>query len=92
MYALRFGTPPVATSVGGLKDTIVPWPNPEATGFTFEPAESEPFFQAIRQAVELFDDKRSWRAMLRRAMLADFSWEASANQYLDMYRDLGAWL
>ena len=28
MYALRYGTPPIATSVGGLRDTIVPCPHP----------------------------------------------------------------
>ena len=38
IYSLRYGTPPVATHVGGLIDTIVPYPDAEATGFMFDTA------------------------------------------------------
>ncbi|SNR96801.1 starch synthase [Humidesulfovibrio mexicanus] len=91
MYALRFGTPPVATAVGGLRDTIVPHPAPGATGFTFQDPTPDGFFAAIQQALELWDaDKPAWEAMVDRAMGQDFSWEQSAAQYIDLYRSLGA--
>lgn len=91
MYALRFGTPPVATAVGGLRDTIAPYPHPRATGFTFENSTAEEFYAAIRQALDLWrDDKPYWKGMVERAMGQDFSWEQSAAQYIELYRSLGA--
>ena len=90
MYALRYGTPPIATAVGGLRDTIVPWPLPEATGFTFGRFEPESFLRAILDAVNLWEnDKRGWKAMVRRAMQPSFTWERSGHQYIDLYRQLG---
>ncbi len=91
MYALRFGTPPVATAVGGLRDTIIPWPDPQATGFVFENAEPEPFFQAVKNAVDLWqDDHEEWSNLQRRGMLQDFSWNNAARSYLNIYRRIGA--
>lgn len=90
MYALRYGTPPVATSVGGLRDTIIPHPSPQATGFTFERPEAESFLGAIEAAVRCFADKEQWRGMVHRAMAANFSWDVSADHYLRAFRETGA--
>jgi len=91
MYALRFGTPPVATAVGGLRDTITPYPHPQATGFTFEEPTAEAFYDAVRQALDLWRSNRpAWKGMVERAMAQNFSWEQSAAQYIDLYRSLGA--
>lgn len=92
MYALRYGAVPVATAVGGLKDTITPWPRPDATGFTFAPNGAEGLLEATLQAVRVFEDKPVWEAMRGRAMSADFSWRKSAEKYLEIYRELGAWV
>ena len=43
MYSLSYGTPPVATAVGGLRDTIIPYPAENATGFVFPSATPEKF-------------------------------------------------
>jgi starch synthase len=90
IYALRFGTPPVATAVGGLRDTIVPWPDPAATGFTFAAANPDLFYAAISDAIDLYSRPDEWRAMVVRAMRADFSWEKAAKAYIQVYRELGA--
>lgn len=91
IYALRFGTPPVATAVGGLRDTIVPYPRAGATGFIFPRADAEGFHAAVCQALDLWrTDKKAWRGMVDRAMAQNFSWEQSAAQYVDLYRSLGA--
>lgn len=86
MYALRYGTPPVATAVGGLRDTIVPWPDKDATGFVFSESSPEAFFHAIRQAVYLWEnDPEAWNGMISRAMRQAFTWEKSCVQYSDIY-------
>ncbi len=90
MYSLRYGTPPVATAVGGLKDTIVSYPHPEATGFTFEPGRPGAFLQAVLQAVALWSRPQAWWRLRKRAMEQDFSWSRSAQGYLDVYRRIGA--
>ncbi len=90
MYALRFGTPPVATAVGGLKDTIVPWPDREATGFIFQRSDSRSFLEAVMQAVAVWRTMPdAWQAMVRRAMSKEFTWQDAAGRYVDVYRELG---
>ena len=89
MYSLRYGTPPVATAVGGLKDTIVPYPHEHATGFIFEKSDSVHLMKALKQALLLFEDKDSWKKMQARGMKADFSWKRSAEIYIQAYQKLG---
>lgn len=90
MYALRFGTPPIASAVGGLRDTIEPWPAPGATGFIFDWPDSELFLEAILDAVEVWEqDPVTWRGIMERGMSQRFTWENSGKQYIDLYRELG---
>ncbi len=89
MYSLRYGTPPVATAVGGLVDTIVPFPDPQATGFIFEKSTPESFLGGIEEALDLWEDRPAWQEMQTRAMKASFSWEDAAVRYLKIYRELG---
>jgi len=90
MYALKYGTPPVATAVGGLKDSIVPWPDPQATGFTYYHPDAQDLLETILEVCALWEDNQAaWRGMTVRAMNQNFSWDASAVKYLEMYRELG---
>lgn len=89
MYSLRYGTPPVATAVGGLKDTIVPYPDENSTGFIFKNSTSQDLLNAIKQALEVFDDQEAWMDLQLRGMKADFSWQKSAELYAKTYQKLG---
>ena len=43
----------------------------------------------IRQAERVYyNKKREWNKIVDRAMAADFSWNASAKKYQDMYDEL----
>ncbi len=90
MYALRYGTPPVATAVGGLMDTIAPYPSPAATGFVFPRPEPDLFLRTIETALSVWEDKKAWAAMVKRAMTQTFTWEGAASEYLELFRSLGA--
>ncbi|HVT92428.1 MAG TPA: glycogen synthase GlgA [Bryobacteraceae bacterium] len=81
IYSLRYGTVPIVRATGGLDDTIE-----GGTGFKFWDYSAHSFFLAIRAALEAFQDRPGWRETMRRCMEKDFSWEASAGQYLDFYR------
>lgn len=89
MYALAFGTPPVATSVGGLNDTIIPWPDVEATGFICDRFDAKAFTQTVAEAVAVWEDKPQWQGIMKRAMRTRFSWEDAVRGYVDVYRRLG---
>ncbi len=70
---------------GGLADTIRDGVN----GFTFFDFNRHYFFDAVRRAIDLFRDRPDqWRQMMMTAMRQDFSWEKSAANYLDVYREI----
>lgn len=88
MIAMRYGCIPVARAVGGLRDTINDVSADSRTGYLFADASVEAFNASLRQALRDIQDADAWRAMQMRAMHQDFSWENSASQYLQLYRDL----
>jgi len=89
IYALRYGALPVATAVGGLKDTITPYPARDSTGFTFDRPNPGQFLQAVRLALSIWKQPEVWRKIRKRAMMTNFSWEKAAEGYIQVYRDLG---
>ena len=90
MYALKYGTVPVVRATGGLADTIEEF-DPRSgggNGFKFGPYEPGAFLDAIRRATDLWSDREAWEALRRNGMRADFSWNRSAERYLDLYQSL----
>jgi starch synthase len=89
LYSLRYGTVPVARSVGGLADTIEDFDGwRRGTGFLFKDYDHRAMVTAVRRALELFRDKRAWHAMMKRGMALDHSWARSAERYRELYRRL----
>jgi len=82
MRAQRYGALPVARRVGGLADTI----EDQTTGFLFDAYTGAALDVALRRATALFEDPHALEALRREAMSRDFSWERSAERYLDVYR------
>jgi starch synthase len=93
LYALAYGSLPLVHCVGGLADTVVDaslenLTDELATGFVFNSFNRTAFVAAIRRAFALKSRRLEWKAVLKRAMLQDFGWEASALRYIDVYREL----
>jgi starch synthase len=88
MYSLSYGTPPVATAVGGLRDTITPYPGSGANGFIFSDPTPEALLTTVRKAVQVWEDRVAWREVQVSAMQTRFSWENSARKYMDVYASL----
>jgi starch synthase len=87
IYSLRYGTVPIVRATGGLDDTIEPW-NPrtaKGTGFKFSEYSGEALLEAIKEALWAFRDQSSWRKLMRNGMAKDFSWNASAKEYVRVY-------
>jgi starch synthase len=90
MYALRYGTVPVVRATGGLDDTVDPF-HPgtgEGNGFKFAAYKAEAFLETVEQAVELFSNSKAWKRLMANGMSEDFSWDRSAQQYLDLYKSI----
>jgi starch synthase len=83
IYSLRYGTIPIVRATGGLDDSI-----DEETGFKFHEYSGPALLQAIESALAAFANQEGWRAMMRRAMLRDFSWGKAAEGYVALYRQL----
>ncbi len=90
LYALRYGTPPVARRTGGLADTISPATPEAGTGFLFASSTAEALWNALEDARALFADPIAWRGLQRRGMACDFSWDAAAARYERLYERLAA--
>ncbi|MFB0521493.1 MAG: glycogen synthase GlgA [Desulfatiglandales bacterium] len=87
MFSLKYGTIPIVRGTGGLQDTIID-PNENqgpGTGFKFYPFQSADLILAVRRAIEAFQDRQVWQAMMREAMAQDFSWHRSAREYLTVF-------
>ncbi len=91
LMSLRYGTVPIVRETGGLKDTVQPYDetNGTGTGFSFANYNAHEMLNTVRQAEELFyENKPEWNKMVERGMAADFSWDASAKKYQEMYDEL----
>jgi starch synthase len=93
LYAMRYGSIPIAHAVGGLRDTVID-PGDEAlargrgTGILFHAASAHTLVAALERGVKLFRDRDVLAATRRAAMSRDSSWAPSARQYVDLYRSL----
>ncbi len=80
IYSLRYGTVPIVRATGGLDDTIE-----RETGFKFQEYSGAALLGAVQAAVTAYRDPEAWKRMMRKAMVQDFSWDASAVEYSALY-------
>jgi starch synthase len=85
IYSLKYGTIPVVRATGGLQDSIDELPDGGGNGFKFEGYDANAFLAAIQRALVTFRDKKTWNAIMKRAMEQDFSWEKPAQEYVRVY-------
>jgi starch synthase len=97
LYSLRYGTVPVVRRTGGLADSIVD-ATPQAleagtaTGFVFDDYSPQALRDAVARALRAFRDPALWRRLQRAGMSADFSWQAVARRYRQLYeRTVDVW-
>lgn len=88
LISLRYGTPPIVRSTGGLKDTVRDVRQASGTGFVFESYETAALIEVLDRARQLLMQPSDYRAVQRRGMAEDFSWGASADAYARVYREV----
>jgi starch synthase len=87
IYSLKYGTVPIVRATGGLDDTIEPWDprTGRGTGFKFTDYNGEALLLTIREALKAYRDQTTWQTLMRNGMSRDFSWNASAKEYVRVY-------
>ena len=94
IYSLRYGTVPVVRATGGLDDTIEQYdPSPGAasgqgTGFKFTEYSGAALLETVERATAVFANREQWKRLMQTGMKKDFSWGASAREYVKLYGEL----
>ncbi len=90
MYSLRYGTIPIVRSIGGLADTIEEFDSVSmrGNGFKFSEYSRTALVEAVRSALKIYSQPDIWQRLIQNAMEADFSWERSAREYLELYKKI----
>ncbi len=93
MYSQRYGTPPIVHATGGLSDSVEDCDahtlvNGTASGFVFSGMTADNLYDTIKRAVQLYRAPKDWQVLCKNCMKKDFSWQASAQAYRDVYRNV----
>lgn len=93
MYSMAYGTIPVVRRTGGLADTVVnatheTSENETANGFSFDEFSPAALQSTLARALRLYNDHRpAWNQLIQTGMKRDWSWNSSAKQYEELYRE-----
>ncbi|TVS16623.1 MAG: glycogen synthase GlgA [Gammaproteobacteria bacterium] len=98
LYAMRYGTVPVTTAVGGLADTVfdadaiadaiadaLGLASFNATGFLMARATVPDLIETVDRALTWYRDQRRWQALMRNTMGRDSSWTTAVVAYEKVY-------
>lgn len=88
MIAQRYGTLPIVRVTGGLEDSVIGHPLPNANGFKFWDYDAENMMNGIKYAIGVYKNHDEWDNLVKSAMNTDNSWKVSAKHYMDVYKEL----
>ena len=81
----------IAHATGGLVDTITNLDDKSlaagtATGFAFSDYSPLALSEALERALNTYRQPQVWQRLVQTGMRQDWSWAASARQYVELYR------
>lgn len=89
LICLKYATVPIVRATGGLADSIKDidmFPS-EGTGYVFSEYTSEELWHTIERAMDCYyNNKGKWQWIQSNGMRSDFSWDASARHYNQLYQ------
>ena len=90
MYSMRYATVPVVRATGGLDDTVDQFdPSRRAgTGFKFHNYNAGALLEKIREALYFYNQPEAWKQLQLNGMARDNSWDAAAQKYIQLYREI----
>lgn len=94
LISMRYGTVPIVRETGGLKDTVEPYNEIWQTGngFGFRNYDAGELLHIIRYALKIYQEQpKAWKAMMKRCMGRDSSWQSVTKKYESLYERLITW-
>ena len=94
LYSLKYGTPPIVRTTGGLADTVVNatlenLADARATGFAFGDYTAHALYETVKWALTLYRDRpKDFQQIMRTAMAQNWSWDRSAEAYEKLYHKI----
>lgn len=88
IISLRYGTIPIVRETGGLAETVTDYDEDGTcgNGFSFKGFDPAEMMGAIRRALKLYSENAGeWKKLVKRALLADNSWNGPAKKYMEIY-------
>jgi starch synthase len=91
LYAMAYGTVPIAHKTGGLADTVVDFDpfaegGAKGTGWTFSTCDAAGLIAATGHALQTYREHRDeFDGIALRGMARDSSWEQAASQYEQVF-------
>ena len=89
LIAMKYGTLPIVSKVGGLVDTVIGYDGKNentATGFFIDSFTQAGLYNAVVKAINVYKNRVLFNRLVRSAMRQDVSWDKSAQLYLELYR------
>ena len=86
--AMRYGVVPLVYAGCGLDDSVVNYIGNvrQGTGFHFQPYSEDGLMEGVNALLKVYREAAKWKQLQRRCLNRDFSWEATAAEYLKAYR------
>ncbi len=90
LYSLRYGSIPIVHGIGGLQDSVIgPSENlADCNGFKFNEFIPSALAEQIENAMAVYTKPHLMKHLRENGMKADFSWNRSSAEYLDLYLKL----
>ena len=90
LIALKYGSIPVVRETGGLKDTVNPFDKHtgRGNGFTFPNFNAHELLFTAKRALGYYEDTILWDQLVKNAMNSDYSWNQSAQAYINLYQSV----
>ena len=87
LYAMRYGSLPIARKTGGLADTIDHFSRATGTanGFLFEKPKPKSLKMVIHRAIKLFGNPVQFSKIRMNALHSPCSWDNAAKRYAEVY-------
>jgi len=87
LISYKYATVPIVHHTGGLIDTVKDVSR-GGGGIVFKNYSSDCLLLAVSRAEKLFSDKDKWDKLLKKISAYNFSWDKTAQKYINVYKQL----
>lgn len=90
LIALKYGAVPIVRQTGGLNDTIIPFDKytNKGNGLTFPNFNAHELLFTVKKGLSYYEDAALWDHIVKNAMESDYSWDRSAQAYMNIYKQI----